>query len=62
MNSAHKTARASGSAKATWGKASMLAIAGGGAFWVANFVISLTPGSPGVAVEIREARLRGAGR
>ncbi|NTU78380.1 MAG: hypothetical protein HGA45_03095 [Chloroflexales bacterium] len=51
MNSAQKTARASGSAKATWGKASMLALAGGAAFWAANFAISLTP----IAAEYRAA-------
>jgi CBS domain containing-hemolysin-like protein len=37
--------------KGTWGKASILAIAGGAAFWVANFAISLTP----IAAEYRAA-------
>ncbi len=37
--------------KEIWRKASVLAIAGGAAFWVANFAISLTP----IAAEYRAA-------
>lgn len=43
MNLINKTARSAGSSKGTWGEASMLALAGGVAFWVVNFAISLTP-------------------
>lgn len=51
MNSAHKTARIPDSSAGTWGKASVLTITGGAAFWAANFAISLTP----IAAEYRAA-------
>jgi dolichyl-phosphate-mannose--protein O-mannosyl transferase len=51
MNLINKTARSAGSSKGTWGEASMLALAGGVAFWVVNFAISLTP----IAAEYRAA-------
>jgi hypothetical protein len=51
MNAINKTMRSAGSAKGTGGKASMLALAGGLAFWLANFAISLTP----IAAEYRAA-------
>jgi hypothetical protein len=51
MNSVNKIARISGSSKGIWGQASILALAGGVAFWVANFAISLTP----IAAEYRAA-------
>jgi hypothetical protein len=49
MNSANKIATIPGSSKRIWGQASILALAGGVAFWVANFAISLTP----IAAEYR---------
>jgi hypothetical protein len=53
MNSINKTTRIAGplSSKGIWGQASILALAGGVAFWVANFAISLTP----IAAEYRAA-------
>lgn len=51
MNAINTAARIPGSAKGIWVRVSLLALAGGVAFWVANFVISLTP----IAAEYRAA-------
>jgi len=53
MNSIDTTAKTVGlpNAKEIWRKAPILAVAGGMAFWVANFAISLTP----IAAEYRAA-------